>query len=68
MRPWLERYEQAAQHVLDGRDVIDRQHDLIARQKARGRNTELAEQLLDRFERSQAIFESDLARISGEAR
>jgi hypothetical protein len=62
-RPWLERYLEAHRHAVSGRTVIKRQRGLIARQKAVGRNTEASEDLLASFERTQAIFENDLARI-----
>jgi hypothetical protein len=52
---------QANRHVVDGRRVVERQRALIARQKARGHDTQQSEGLLAQFERSQEMFESDLA-------
>ncbi len=66
MRAWIERHEEAKRHVADGQRVIDRQRDLIGRQKALGCDTSRSEELLAAFERSQAIFESDLVRIRRE--
>jgi hypothetical protein len=62
----LERYQEAHRHVVSGREVIRRQRDLIAARKADGRNTDESEELLVTFERTQAIFEDDLARITRE--
>jgi hypothetical protein len=63
---WIERHEQAKRHVEDGQRVVDRQRTLIARQKVLGHDTQMSERLLAAFERSQVIFESDLARIRAE--
>jgi hypothetical protein len=67
-RPWLERYLEARHHVRSGRTVINAQLDLIARRKAAGVNTGRSEDLLNAFERTQAIFEDDLERIVREGR
>jgi len=63
MSSWTERYEQAHRHVIDGQRITDRQLTLIERQKLLGSDTTNSEGLLAAFRRSQAIFESDLARI-----
>ena len=65
-RSWLHRYLEALRHVRSGRNVVKRQRDLIASKKTHGSNTERSEDLLATFERSQAIFEDDLDRISRE--
>ena len=56
-----QRINIARRHVENGRTVIDQQRALIAEKKARGLNTNVSEQLLATFERTQAIFEDDLA-------
>lgn len=66
MTAWQDRYDLARKHVLSGRSVIERQRALIDRTKALGLSTSSHEELLTRFETSQAIFEEDLARIAGE--
>ena len=66
MRPWPERHAEAERHVADGQRVIDRQRAIIERQQALGSDTQQSQALLAAFERSQAIFESDLARIRRE--
>ena len=66
MRTWTERHEEAHRHVIDGQRIIDRQLTLIERQKVLGRDTTTSEGLLAAFRSSQAIFESDLARICQE--
>jgi hypothetical protein len=66
MRTWTERYEEAHRHVVEGQRIIHRQLTLIERQKVLGRDTTNSEVLLAAFRNSQAIFESDLARIRQE--
>jgi hypothetical protein len=61
MEQWLERRALALRHVQSGRVIVDRQRALIARSKALGVDTARAESLLICFERSQTIFEQDLA-------
>jgi len=61
MEQWLERRALALRHVENGRRIVDRQRTLIGRCKVLGINTELAESLFLAFERSQIIFEHDLA-------
>jgi hypothetical protein len=63
MDAWEKRHAAAERHVTAGRRAIDHQHSIIARQKALRLNTQVSEDLLAQFERSQEIFESDLARI-----
>jgi hypothetical protein len=68
MRTWTDRYEQASRRVSNGRVIVDRQRALIEWQRTLGRDTQEYERLLESFERSQEIFESDLARICDERR
>jgi len=56
-------YTQAQRHVRRGREIVSRQRELIAEIRAGHRDTSSAEDLLQRFENSLAIFESDLADI-----
>jgi hypothetical protein len=56
----------AARHVAAGRKVVIRQRALVAKQKA-GRDKLDSETLLDQFERTLAIFESDLRGIEMES-
>jgi hypothetical protein len=53
----------AQEHVTKGRGIVARQRQLIAELRARGGDSENAEDLLAAFERSLAIFEDDLAAI-----
>jgi hypothetical protein len=57
----------AERHVITGRRTVARQREIIARLKSLGRDTHESERLLDTFERSLAIFEDDLRRISQDA-
>jgi hypothetical protein len=68
MRTWIERHTEARRHVTRGQHIIDGQRILIGKQKALGRDTTRFEELLAAFERSQAIFEADLARIRQECK
>jgi hypothetical protein len=65
-RPWEERHAYAVGQVEGVRRVIDRQRRVIALKKAQGHDTAASEDLLQEFERSQAIFERELADICGE--
>jgi hypothetical protein len=56
-------YTQAQRHVRRGREIVSRQRELIAEIRVGQRDASLAEDLLQRFENSLAIFESDLADI-----
>ena len=58
-----ERRAIAEGHVRDGRRIVARQKEIIALQQQQHRSTDLSEELLAQFERSQAIFESDLQRL-----
>lgn len=66
MRPWIDRYLEAFRHVSTGRLVLSRQRKVIADLKEHGRSTKQSEEILETFERSQAIFESDLGKIEKE--
>jgi hypothetical protein len=67
MSTWTERHEQAQRQVKDGQRIIDCQRVLIATRKALGEGTIELQEMLATFEESQAIFESDLARIGDDA-
>jgi hypothetical protein len=58
----------AKHHVIKARGIVARQRQLIAEIRARGGDSEKAEDLLSTFERSLAIFEDDLAKIDGNTR
>ncbi|HET7850834.1 MAG TPA: hypothetical protein VFL51_17425 [Pseudolabrys sp.] len=68
MPTWKERYDQAGRHVALGQKIIERQRMLINNLKICHASTSAADEILLRFERSQAIFEDDLRRISREDR
>ena len=59
MPPLQDRIDQATRHVETGRRIIIRQREIVAA----GRTGTAAEELLERFERTQAIFELDLAEL-----
>jgi len=61
MKTWMERHALALQHVISGRRIIERQRRAIAQRKAIGADTSESERLLESFERTQVIFEQDLA-------
>jgi hypothetical protein len=61
--PLSERIALATLHVEKGRRIVDKQRDLV---EAKGPNLAEAKNLLALFETSQAIFESDLDRLSQE--
>ena len=52
-----DRIDQATRHVETGRRIIARQREIVAA----GRTGSAGEELLERFERTQTIFERDLA-------
>jgi hypothetical protein len=56
-----DRIALAQDHVTKGRRIVARQRQLIVEIRARGGDSENAEDLLGAFERSLAIFEDDLA-------
>jgi hypothetical protein len=60
---WFERYTVACRDVLVGRRAVEKQRNLIAEEKAQGRDTKSSEDLLASFERTQVIFEDNLKRI-----
>jgi hypothetical protein len=62
MRNLNELIELASRHVEQGRHILQRQRDLIES----GTSVPGALELLATFERSQAIFEDDLARLMSE--
>src|SRR6185503_3697638 len=55
VRPWRERYEQAALIAERGRDLVALQRALIGRQKALGQDASWLERGLDLFEKSQTL-------------
>ena len=57
------RHEAALRHVVRGREIVAEQRALVERLQGLGQNTRREEELLDRFERSLAIFECDLQQI-----
>jgi hypothetical protein len=63
MKTWEERCADAQRRVTDGHRAIDHQRSIIASQRALRLNTQASEDLLAAFERSQEIFEEDLARL-----
>ena len=60
-----DRHALAKRHVETGRRIIERQRQIVAETKARKVDSTQAEELLAQFERTQAIFEDDLALIIG---
>jgi hypothetical protein len=56
-----ERRAMARTHVEWGRRVIARQQQYVKELRESGRDTEAAEKLLAVFERTQKVFEHDLA-------
>jgi len=64
MEHWLERRARTLRHIESGRRVIDRQRAIVAHKKALGLNSDVFENLLGAFERTQAIFEQDLADLN----
>jgi hypothetical protein len=63
MDTWENRRAVAERHVTDGRRAIDQQRSIIARQRVLRVDTQASEALLAAFERSQEIFEGNLARL-----
>ena len=63
-----DRIEQARRHVEWGRFAIVRQKEMIERHRTEGRDTELAEDLLSVFERTQKVFERVLAELEKRAK
>jgi len=54
------KLEQARRHVFVGRQIVERQRELIGRMEGKRLDTVNAMALLACFERTQAIFEDDL--------
>jgi hypothetical protein len=63
MKTWEDRHANAQRHVTDGRRAIDHQRLVIGKQGALRLDTRASEDLLAAFERSQEIFEGNLARV-----
>ncbi len=63
METWEDRHANAQRHATNGRRAIDHQRAIIAKQGALRLNTQASEDLLAAFERSQEIFEGNLARV-----
>ncbi len=57
------RLAMAEGHVEEGRRIVARQRDLIARQRVLGQDTDVSEWLLSQFELSLVAFEADLQSI-----
>jgi hypothetical protein len=53
----LERLEFTHRHVMNGRQRIRRQYEIIAKLEREGLSTNEAKRLLDRFETTQKLFE-----------
>jgi len=58
-----ERRASAQRHVEYGRQMIERHKSLIEKLRAERRDTTAAQQLLAVFERTQKVFEYDLAEL-----
>ena len=56
----------AARHVAKGRQIVAQQRALVAKKRAAGQDTTLAEGVLVQFENSLAVFEADLLAIKKE--
>jgi hypothetical protein len=56
-----ERLALARRHVDAGRLIIVHQRQMVERHKTEGRDTKAAEELLAVLERTQKVFERDLA-------
>jgi hypothetical protein len=59
----LERIGRARWQVKVGYALMDRLKEMIKRHRAEGRDPKPAEDLLATFERSQKVFERDLAKL-----
>jgi hypothetical protein len=60
------KVEMAFRHVVQGRRIVARQRQLVEWLALNGRDTTSAEQILDSFVRTLAIFEDDLTRLSAQ--
>ena len=64
MNPSTEdRIRSAQRHLELGRAIIEYYKELFERHRAEGRNTKSTEDLLEALERSQTVFERDLAQL-----
>ena len=54
----------ARRHVEGGRRIVAAQEALVARIKAKGEDSSLADDILHSFRRTPAIFEADLLRLT----
>jgi hypothetical protein len=66
MDSYADRLTLAERHVREGRAVVERQREIVAKQIAAGRDATTSRLLLEQFERSLAIFEDDLAALLAE--
>jgi hypothetical protein len=57
------RREMALRHVMTGDRIIAAQRERLEQLRAAGQNTAEAEDLLRRYERTQAMFVDDLKRL-----
>ena len=58
-----EYIEKLRRHVELGLQLIERQKEMVERHRSEGRDTKPAEDLLAALERTQKVFERDLARF-----
>jgi len=59
------KLEQAARHVARGARIVAAQKQLVAGLQEKGMEARDAQNLLDQFERSMAIFKADLEDLKG---
>jgi len=60
MEPVADRLDRARRHVVEGRRIVANQLALVEQLKSSGHDIREAEQTLDLFLQSLAIFEDDL--------
>jgi len=58
-----DRIEKARRHVEWSRFAIARQKEMVERHRVEGRDSKVAEDLLSVLERTQKVFERDLAEM-----
>jgi hypothetical protein len=63
MASHLEELERAHRYVNKGHEIVVAQRQRVECLKAQGHDSEYAEDVLRRYEQSQAIFEDHLARL-----
>ena len=68
MPPMADRIERARHLAEWGRFTIARQMQMVDRHRAEGRDTKLAENLSSVFQRTQEVFERDLAELERRGR